>query len=41
MMANSDTNDGDGVSTSFYTGSYSVFPRQIPNVHPGNAPPNS
>lgn len=40
MMANSDTNNGDGVSTTFYTGSFSVFSRQVSDVHLGNAPPN-
>jgi hypothetical protein len=41
MMANSDTNDGDSVFTTFYTGSYSVFCRQVSDVHLGNAPPNT
>lgn len=40
MMTNSDTNDGDGVSTTFYTGSYSALSRQVSVVHLGNAPPN-
>lgn len=39
MMANSDTNDGDGVSTSFYTGSYSARSCQVSDNHLGNAPP--
>lgn len=40
MMANSDTNIGDGVSTTFYTVSYSAFSRQVSDVLLGNAPPN-
>jgi len=40
MMANSDTNIGDGVSTSFYTGSYSALSCQVSYTPLGNAPPN-
>lgn len=40
MVANSDTNNGDGVFTTFYTASYSVFSRPVSDIHLGNAPPN-
>jgi hypothetical protein len=40
MLTNSDTNIGDVVSTTFYTGSYSAFSRQVSDVLLGNAPPN-
>jgi len=40
MMTNSDTNNGDGVFTTFYTASYSVLSRQVSDVPLGNAPPN-